>query len=95
MRDVSVVGLKDEKYGEIVASFMKLAEGSSRPSDQELRQFVGEKLGRHKSPKHILWLGDEGVGDDFPKTGSGKIQKHVLQKIGNAIIHQDEPKARL
>ncbi|KAH7124861.1 hypothetical protein B0J13DRAFT_149634 [Dactylonectria estremocensis] len=93
--DASVVGLKDDKYGEVVASVLKLAEGSSKPSDQVLRQFVSEKLGRHKAPQHIFWTGDPGVGDDFPKTGSGKIQKHVLQKIGNDLVRGGGTKAKL
>ncbi|KAJ5786992.1 hypothetical protein N7457_001982 [Penicillium paradoxum] len=83
--EASVVGIKDERYGEVVGCFLKLSEQGERPADPEVRQFVSEILGRHKAPQHVFWLGDAGVGDDFPKTGSGKHQKHMLRDIGNRL----------
>jgi hypothetical protein len=32
------------------------------------------------------FFGDEGVGVDFPKTASGKHQKHILRDIAVALI---------
>lgn len=84
--EASVVGIKDERYGEVVGCFLKVSGQSQKPSSPELRQFVGERLGRHKAPKHIFWLGDKGVGEDFPKTGSGKHQKHMMRDIGNRLV---------
>lgn len=57
--------------------------------------WVSEKLGRHKEPRHVFWLGDPGVGDDFPKTGSGKYQKHILRDIGNDLVRNTISKAKL
>lgn len=93
--EASVVGLEDEKYGEVVASFLKLAEGAAKPSDEEMRRFVFEKLGRHKAPQYVFWIGDAGVGEHFPKTGSGKYQKHVLEKIGNQLVGALQIKAKI
>jgi acyl-coenzyme A synthetase/AMP-(fatty) acid ligase len=94
--DSSVVGIKDEKYGEVVGCFLKLAEGVSKPSDNEVRQHVQAHLGTHKAPQHIFWLGDPGVGEDFPKTGSGKHQKHILRDIGARLVSaKSVPKAKL
>ncbi|KAF9250418.1 hypothetical protein DTO027I6_4047 [Penicillium roqueforti] len=84
--EASVVGIKDERYGEVVGCFLKASVQFQRPSIQELQQFVGERLGRHKAPKHVFWLGEKGVGDDFPKTGSGKHQKHMMRDIGNRLV---------
>lgn len=83
--EASVVGIKDERYGEVVGCFLKLS-GLEKPTNQEIQQFVGEQLGRHKTPKHVFWLGDAGVGEDFPKTGSGKHQKHMMRDIGNRLV---------
>jgi acyl-CoA synthetase (AMP-forming)/AMP-acid ligase II len=83
--EASVVGIKDERYGEVVGCFLKASGQSQKPSIHEVQQFVGEKLGRHKAPKHVFWLGDKGVGEDFPKTGSGKHQKHMMRDIGNRL----------
>ena len=83
--EASVVGIKDERYGEVVGCFVKLS-AQEKPTNQEIPQFVGEQLGRHKAPKHVFWLGDAGVGEDFPKTGSGKHQKHMMRDIGNRLV---------
>lgn len=82
--EASVVGIKDGRYGEVVGCFLKQSE-LLRPADHEIRQFVSEALGRHKAPQHVFWLGDAGVGKEFPKTGSGKHQKHILRDIGNRL----------
>jgi acyl-coenzyme A synthetase/AMP-(fatty) acid ligase len=70
-------------------------EEGSRPCYEELRQYVSQTLGRHKAPQHIFWIGDAGVGEDFPKTGSGKHQKHVLRDIGNRLVKLESLRARL
>lgn len=93
--EASVVGIKDERYGEVVGCFLKGVDGSSRISDPEVKQFVGEHLGRHKTPHYIFWIGDARVGHDFPKTGSGKHQKHILRQIGNGLVGESKVKAKL
>lgn len=75
----SVVGLPDQKYGEVVCAFLRQRLTEQRPSVQELRDFVRQALGWHKAPVHIFWLQE---GEDFPTTGSGKIQKHLLRAQG-------------
>jgi acyl-coenzyme A synthetase/AMP-(fatty) acid ligase len=87
--EASVVGIKDERYGEVVGCFLKTAEGSTRLTDTEVKRWVGEKLGRHKTPQYTFWIGDRNVGNDFPKTGSGKHQKHIMRDIGNRLIRRD------
>ncbi|KAK7419599.1 hypothetical protein QQX98_003190 [Neonectria punicea] len=82
-----VVGLEDHKYGEAVSCFLKQANiESPRPSDEDIRSWVKQKLGRHKEPKHIFWVGEADVGEDIPKTGSGKYQKHLVRALGNSLV---------
>ncbi|EON63135.1 hypothetical protein W97_02362 [Coniosporium apollinis CBS 100218] len=75
----SVVGIADNKYGEIVCAFLQHRSEKKRPSLKELREFVRLTLGWHKAPMHVFWLAE---GEDFPKTGSGKIKKHDLKVQG-------------
>ncbi|KAH8811663.1 hypothetical protein F5884DRAFT_284170 [Xylogone sp. PMI_703] len=84
----AVVGLKDSKYGEIPAAFVAHDRDANgiRPSDVELQDWVRATLGRHKIPIHIFWLGDEGVCEAFPITGSGKLKKNELRDLGNNLI---------
>ena len=84
----AIVGVPDEKYGEELGAFMELREGSSRPSDEDLRAFVREKLARFKAPRYFFWLrGDDSkVPDEWPKTASGKISKPDLRKLVESLI---------
>jgi acyl-CoA synthetase (AMP-forming)/AMP-acid ligase II len=66
-----------------------LKEGSARPSDDELRAFVREKLARFKAPRYFWWLGQsEGgkVPDEWPKTASGKVSKPDLRNILKSLL---------
>jgi acyl-coenzyme A synthetase/AMP-(fatty) acid ligase len=84
--EASVVGLPNEKYGEVVSAFLRSTDGKRRPADAEIQKWVGDTLGRHKIPVHVFWVGKQGVLDDFPKTGSGKHQKHILRDIGKGLL---------
>ena len=93
--EASVVGLHDERYGEAVSCFLRCAERTQRPEAEEVRTWVREALGRHKAPKYVFWIGDSGVGNDFPKTGSGKHQKHILRDTGNVLVKKIPLKSKL
>ncbi len=71
--DVAVVGLPDEKWGETVAAFIRPAPGR-QVDKNELFNYTREHLAPHKAPKH--WF----AVDEFPLTGSGKIQKFKLRE---------------
>ncbi|KAH7370188.1 acid Co-A ligase [Rhexocercosporidium sp. MPI-PUGE-AT-0058] len=86
----AVVGIPHPKYGEIVVAFLLPSSFShwlDRPTDEELRVWVRQALGWHKAPVHVFWFGDEEVGiDEVPQTGSGKVKKHVLRRVGEEIV---------
>ena len=75
IRDVQVVGVPDEKYGEEVCACVILKKGQEA-TDAELIEFVKNGLSRYKSPRYILRL------SEFPMTASGKIQKYKLREMG-------------
>ncbi len=70
--DVAIVGLPDERWGEIVGAFVRDADPSDPASDGELHTYCREHLSPQKTPK--AWYRVE----EFPLTPSGKIQKFVL-----------------
>lgn len=70
--EVAVVGVPDEKWGELVACFMRAADGG-KPAPEELKAFVRERLSPQKTPAYWIWV------DDWPLTGSGKVQKFALR----------------
>lgn len=72
--DVAVVGVPDERFGEQVACFMRAA-GPDRPDDDALKAFVRSQIAPQKTPKYWIWV------DEFPLTGSGKVQKFRLREM--------------
>ncbi|KAM4066922.1 AMP-binding enzyme [Hirsutella rhossiliensis] len=81
-----VVGLKDQHYGEVVGAFVERRPGAAKPGDDEVREWVRAVLGKHKSPTHVLWLGEGGVPGDVPLTGSGKVRKFEMASLGNEVL---------
>jgi acyl-CoA synthetase (AMP-forming)/AMP-acid ligase II len=92
--EASVVGVADQKYGQVVGSFLKLAIGHIKPLDQEVRDWVRAELSWHKAPQHVFWVGDHGVCPDFPKTASGKHQKHLMAEIANTKLFGSSPTSK-
>ena len=71
----SVVGVPDDKWGEIVAAVIRLRAGAAQPIAAELHAYCRAKLAPYKTP--ALWF----VVDAYPTTSSGKIQKYVLRDM--------------
>ena len=69
---MAVVGLPDDKWGEVVAAFVRPAVADDAPAVADLRTYLREHLAAHKTP--VQWF----RVDEFPLTGSGKIQKFRL-----------------
>jgi acyl-CoA synthetase (AMP-forming)/AMP-acid ligase II len=93
--EASVIGAPHPKYGESVAAFVRQAEEAHRPTDAELVTWVQETLGRHKTPENIFWIGDERVCANFPKTASGKHQKHLLQDLAARLLKSSAVRSKL
>ncbi len=74
----AVVGVPDEKWGEVGCAFIMRKQGM-QVSETELFAFMRSKLARYKVPKHLVFT------DAFPKTSAGKIAKRVLEKQASAL----------
>ena len=84
-----IIGVPDERYGEELGAFLELKEGSNKPSDDQLRAFVREKLAWFKAPRYFWWLGDGDGGkipNEWPKTASGKVSKPDLRNIVKSLL---------
>ena len=69
--EVSVVGVPDEKWGEVPKAFVVRRAGA-QVSEGEIIQFCRDRIAHFKAPKHVEF-------GDLPKTATGKIQKYVLR----------------
>ena len=70
--EAAVIGVPDRRMGEELAAFVRVA--GDRPSVATLRAHLRAQLAAPKTPRYWIFV------DEFPLTGSGKIQKFVLRE---------------
>jgi fatty-acyl-CoA synthase len=73
IKDVQVIGIPDDKYGEIVGAFIILEEDADI-CEEDVSDFGIQRIARYKVPKHVFFV------DEFPLTASGKIQKFKMRE---------------
>ncbi len=71
VREVAVKGVPDATTGEAIAAFVVPREGAD-PSSDSIRRHCADVLGRSRVPAHIRFI------EALPRTGSGKVRKHLL-----------------
>ncbi|GAC1595020.1 MAG: acetate--CoA ligase [Candidatus Velthaea sp.] len=81
--EAAVVGKNDDITGQAICAFVTVREGvSASPAfADELRAFVGGKLGKFVTPKYVTFTAE------LPKNRGGKIMRRLLRDIaeGRAI----------
>jgi fatty-acyl-CoA synthase len=81
VREVAIVGLPDERWGEAPHAFVVLKQPGGT-TEKELREFARSRLAHFKAPHTVTFV------DELPKTATGKIQKYVLRGGRAAISNQ-------
>lgn len=71
IQDVAVIGLPDERLGEIAAAIVELKPGSSA-TEEDIAQFC-QGLPRYKRPRKIIFA-------PVPRNATGKIEKPLLRR---------------
>jgi acyl-CoA synthetase (AMP-forming)/AMP-acid ligase II len=71
VQDAAVIGLPDERLGEVVTAIIKVKPGRTL-TEEQVNKFC-EGLPRYKRPKKIVF-------DDVPRNPTGKIEKPKLRK---------------
>ena len=70
--EAAVVGVPDERFGEVCAAFVVLREHASATED-ELRDHCRERLARFKVPRTVTFV------DELPRSSMGKVLKDELR----------------
>ena len=78
--DVQVVGIPDEKYGEIVGAFIRTRPGYESMTEEEVRNWAIPRIARYKVPKRVFFV------EDFPMTPSMKVQKFKLREMAQELV---------
>ncbi|GEK32760.1 class I adenylate-forming enzyme family protein [Kurthia sibirica] len=71
--EAAIIGLPDEKWGEMVVGILVLKEGTIL-DEQHLHDYCKQKLARYKMPKKYIYA------DTLPRNESGKILKYKLRE---------------
>lgn len=72
VKDVAVIGLPDQRLGEITGAIISIKEGMEC-TEEEIEKFCKE-LPRYKRPKKIIFA-------NVPRNATGKIEKTTLRKM--------------
>ncbi|MDH4363261.1 MAG: AMP-binding protein [Acidimicrobiia bacterium] len=72
IRDVQVIGVPDERYGEEIMAWVQTEDGAEI-TVEEVREYCQGKIAHYKIPRYVA------VTQDFPMTVTGKIQKFKLR----------------
>ncbi len=73
VKDVQVIGVPDEQYGEEIMACVVLKEGENS-SEEEIKEFVLSHMAKHKVPRYVSFV------DDFPMNAAGKILKYKMRE---------------
>jgi fatty-acyl-CoA synthase len=71
--DVQVIGVPDEKLGEVVCAWVRLKSGAE-VTTEEIREYCRGRIAYFKIPELIRFV------DNFPITVTGKIQKFRMRE---------------
>ncbi len=71
IKEVAVIGVDDEQFGQRLKAFVVLSEGADLTQD-EVKQHVKSNLARYKVPREVEFL------DSLPRNATGKILKREL-----------------
>lgn len=81
VKDVQVIGVPDEKYGEEAAACIILKDGCVQ-DENAMRKYIMDHLASHKVPKYILYV------DSFPMNAAGKILKYRMREDIEKLINK-------
>lgn len=82
IKDVQVVGVASQRYGEDVGAFIILQEGTTL-NREEVREFCRGHIAKYKIPRYVFFV------KTYPMTGSGKIQKFKLREMALEMCQKE------
>ncbi|MCX7876824.1 MAG: long-chain fatty acid--CoA ligase [Melioribacteraceae bacterium] len=74
VKDVAIIGVEDEKWGEVGSAFIVKKEDENLDED-EMKNFCLNGLAKYKIPKYFIFI------NDIPKNEAGKVDRKKLQQI--------------
>lgn len=73
VKDVQVIGVPSQKYGEEVMACI-VPKADTMLTEQEIMDYVSSHMARYKTPKYVRFV------DSFPMNAAGKILKYQMRE---------------
>jgi fatty-acyl-CoA synthase len=83
IRDVQVVGVPDERYGEEACAYIILNKGETS-SKEEMVEYGKAHIAKHKVPRYFVFV------SEFPMNAAGKILKYKMREDATEKIKNKE-----
>lgn len=78
-----VVGVPDNRDGQVPVACIALLPSEEPFSEEELRSFVAQRLAAYKNPTRYFIL------PELPRNSTGKFDRHALQELVEKAIRKD------
>ena len=79
IKDVQVVGVKDDVYGEEACAWVILHDGETS-DENEMKTYGLKSMARHKVPRYFIFT------KDFPMNAAGKILKYKMKDESEKML---------
>ena len=83
VRDVQVVGVPDQRYGEEACAYIILKKGEDS-TIEEMREYGNSNMAKHKVPRYFIFV------NEFPMNAAGKILKYKMREDATEKIKNKE-----
>jgi len=80
IKDVQVIGVPDERYGEELCAWVIRNEGID-VTEEEIKAYCRGQIAHYKIPRYVLFV------DGWPMTVSGKVQKYKMREQSIETLH--------
>ncbi|PKH40945.1 fatty-acyl-CoA synthase [Nocardioides alpinus] len=74
IKDVQVIGVPDEKYGEELCAWIRMRAGAAPLDAAAVRAYCDGRLSHYKVPRYVM------IVEEFPMTVTGKIRKVEMRE---------------
>ena len=79
VKDVQVIGVPDEQYGEEIMACIILKDGEQM-TEKEMKDYILANMAKHKVPRYIEFV------TEFPMNAAGKILKYKMREQAIELI---------
>jgi fatty-acyl-CoA synthase len=79
VKDVSVIGVPDERYGEEICAWVILHDGAE-VDEEAIKAYCRGTIAHYKVPRYVRFV------TEFPLTISGKVQKFKMREVSTAEL---------